>query len=154
MRAVIATFIAVFLAFSPTFTSAEVLSPEAVAKASIECLAKGMYHEARAESVEGIKAVGYVILNRTASPAQFAKTACGVIYQTGQFSDMRSAKVKDWKTYEKVRQIAEQVYADPQSDNTQGATYFHNLHAKPHWGNKMRRTVQIGHQIFYKQVHV
>lgn len=146
MRAVIATFIAVFLALI-----AFPAHSQSIDQANIDCLARGMYHEARAESVEGIKAVGYVILNRTGVAGKFPGNPCGVIYQKGQFVNIRTLPIKDKKTYSKVREIAEQVYNAPQGDNTNGATYFHNVKVKPHWGKKMIRTAKYGNHIFFKQ---
>lgn len=144
MKAVIATFIAVFLALFPT----QAFSQVDVAQ-QVNCLAIGMYHEARAESVEGIKAVGYVILNRTRYPKAFASTPCGVLYQKNQFDRIAARKITDQKSFRMVFSLAEQVYANQRSDNTGGATHFHALKAKPNWP-KLKRTVRIGGHIFLK----
>ena len=150
MKAVVATFIAVFLALCvPGKVESGELTPEFRASQSIDCMAKGMYYEARAESVEGIKAVGYVILNRT-DKKQFADNPCGVIYQPGQFPGIRKVKISDKKTYAKVHSLAKEVYSEPDQDNTKDATYFHNVHVNPAWSHKMQRTVRYGDHIFLK----
>lgn len=47
-------------------------------KQDLECLALNIYHEARGESVEGMVAVGQIVLNRKEN-AQFPNTICGVV---------------------------------------------------------------------------
>lgn len=143
MRAkIFATLIGAFLLSVPSAT-------QSADKSNIDCLTLGMYHEARAESTEGIKAVGYVILNRTKSRG-FPSTACKVLYQKNQFSGIKNTRITDQKTFKKVYKLAETVYADPQSDNTAGATYFHELNARPKWSKKFKFTVQIDNHKFYK----
>jgi spore germination cell wall hydrolase CwlJ-like protein len=150
MRAVTAIFFAVFLAFFPSYVGSSTYSKQMSDNKSVECLAKAMYHESRGESLNGMKAVGYVILNRTENPDKFAKTPCGVLYQPGQFSNIRQMKIRDWKTYNSVYKVAETVYSYPNADNTKNATYFHSVHVNPNWSRKMKKTVRYGDHIFMR----
>ncbi len=54
-----------------------------------QCMLKNIYHEARGEGVEGMKAVALVTLNRA---KQQNKTVCEVVYQRKQFSWTNTAK--------------------------------------------------------------
>lgn len=51
--------------------------------AEVQCMAKTIYHEAKGESEVGMRAVGYLTLNRAAHPA-YPKTICGVIHSKYQ----------------------------------------------------------------------
>ena len=59
---------------------ASVLPPSVFSANEQQCLATGIYFEARGESVKGQAAVAQVILNRVRNPA-YPKTICGVVYQ-------------------------------------------------------------------------
>ena len=52
----------------------------------LECLATGVYFEAKSEPLAGQLAVGKVIANRPESGGRFPGTYCGVLFQRGQFS--------------------------------------------------------------------
>lgn len=73
-----------------------------------ECLATAMYHEARGEGVIGMKAVAYVIYNRTQS-SRFPKGYCEVVLQKSQFSfvsDRNPDNIKSWDVYEIALKLA------------------------------------------------
>jgi N-acetylmuramoyl-L-alanine amidase len=146
MKAIVATFIAVLLALIPTAVEPAIVTFE---QKEIRCIAKGIYHEARAESLEGQKAVGYVILNRSDS-GKFPNTACEVLYQRKQFSNIRASKIDDWKTYQKVYNVAKIVYHNPEFDNTKNALYFHGTKINPKWSRQMIKTVRYGGHVFLR----
>jgi len=50
-----------------------------ITDAEVQCMAKTIYHEAKGESEVGMRAVGYLTLNRAAHPA-YPKSICGVIH--------------------------------------------------------------------------
>lgn len=50
-----------------------------ITEAEVQCMAKTIYHEAKGESEVGMRAVGYLTLNRAAHPA-YPKSICGVIH--------------------------------------------------------------------------
>lgn len=125
----------------------------------IECLARNMYFEAKNEPEEGIKAVGYVTINRV-NDKSFPKSICGVVYQrtgkTCQFSWVcqlgKNPKIVDQDKYARIKQLAtEVVYSmmTPSADPTRGSLFFHAVHVSPQW--KLRKTVKIGQHIFYSR---
>ena len=64
---------------------AELRAPDAGSR-ELECLATGVYFEAKSEPLAGQLAVGQVIANRTQSGGRFPDSYCGVLFQRGQFS--------------------------------------------------------------------
>jgi spore germination cell wall hydrolase CwlJ-like protein len=135
------------------------LAPRLSSK-QIECLAKNMYFEAKSEPEAGIKAVGFVTMNRVAD-ASFPKTICDVVYQrTGrvcQFSWVcllgKNPPIRDKETYNKIYNVAELIANDHSSitqlDPTKGSLFFHATHINPGW--KLKRKIRIGGHIFYSR---
>jgi spore germination cell wall hydrolase CwlJ-like protein len=139
--------------------AANVLSPSVFSSDEQQCLATGIYFEARGESVKGQAAVAQVILNRVRNPA-YPKTICGVVYQN---EDWRNAcqfsfacdNVKDrvnspahWQT---ARQVAMAVTAGriwlPEVGS---ATHYHAVYVRPRWASEMEKVGRIGMHIFYR----
>jgi spore germination cell wall hydrolase CwlJ-like protein len=78
-----------------------------------QCLATGIYFEARGEPVKGQAAVAQVILNRVRNPA-YPKTICGVVYQNEDWTNacqfsFACDKVKDKVNSPYHWQVARQV---------------------------------------------
>ena len=115
----------------------------------IACIAQAVYHEARGEHLEGMRAVGHVIVNRMVS-SDNPTTACKVVNSPGQFTYNHRSKVTDWKSYNVALTVARMVYEGKDEDLTHGATAFHVKHVRPSWDHKMIRVATIGHQYFYK----
>lgn len=113
-----------------------------------QCLAKAIYHEARGESIQGQKAVGYVVLNRLNSP-KWPKTICDVVHQKGQFSGIGRATIPENKKI-KYNELASKLITsyNVSNDPTNGARYFHNRFVKPGW--KAIKTAVIGAHYFYR----
>jgi spore germination cell wall hydrolase CwlJ-like protein len=131
-----------------------------------KCLALNLYHEARSESVLGMKAVGWVTLNRVYSK-RYPNTICDVVYQSNlddegnivhnqcQFSwwcDGKSDKPKNKESWAFVQVIAHEVMQDYgiTEDFTDGATMYHASYVNPYWIDSYERTVRIDTHIFYK----
>ncbi len=134
----------------------------------LECLAKGIYYEARGESVQGQIAVARVVMNRVRHHA-FGNTPCKVLNQSNmvnivneegepqtvkvcQFSYMceeRSPLNKNSHVYRTALKIAHDVLAhDAHSELLPKNTlFFHNINVNPNWG--YRRVAVIGNHIFY-----
>ena len=110
----------------------------------IRCLATVIKHEAGGEPKQGQIAVGYVVLNRVHSP-KWPKTICDVVYQRGQFTDIRRAKAAPQFTA-----LAESIIRtyDAINDPTNGSYWFHNARAHPWWPHA-KRTTRIGFHTFY-----
>ena len=126
-------------------------SNSAAANAEEECLAGAVYFESKGEPLVGQLAVAQVILNRAAS-GRFARTACGVVHQAGQFSFVRgdgfppiARQAATWRTAVAIAHIAQQQLWDGEAPN---ALYFHARRVSPNW--RMTRVAALGNHIFYR----
>ena len=118
----------------------------------LECLAAGVYFEAKSEPLAGQLAVGQVIANRTHSKGRFPTSYCGVLLQRGQFSFVRGGRwpaiskgARQWQTAVAIARIVDGRLHD---DVAKSAMFFHAKRVHPAW-----RTVQvasIGNHIFYR----
>ena len=129
--------------------------------ASIDCLAKTIYFEARNESLKGWIAVGYVVTNRMKDP-RFPNTACGVVHQTSKTQVKNSARscqfhwycdglpdtIKDTKTYEKILVVARQVLEEAVVNPIGNSLFFHAVYVKSQKKQYLSRH-RIGNHIFY-----
>ena len=126
----------------------------------IECLARNMYFEAKNEPEEGIKAVGFVTMNRVADQS-FPKTICDVVHQrmnkVCQFSWVCLPKkhqvIRDMDAYKRIYEMAKVIAMDHNSigsyDPSKGSLFFHATYVSPSWKSKLKRKVRIGGHIFY-----
>jgi spore germination cell wall hydrolase CwlJ-like protein len=122
-----------------------------------ECMALAMYWEARGEGDLGMLAVGWTILNRSASP-EFPLTPCEVVFDGGetppcQFSwycDGRSDRPRDWQSWQRAMRIAGELLTRPPNDPTRGALYFHSTLIDAVWHRGRTRTARIGSHDFYR----
>lgn len=120
------------------------------------CIALAVFHEARGESLRGQQAVAHAILNRVKSP-KYPKTACGVVYQKGQFSFFSKGpaglvpRKKDMGLWQNAMRIAmEALYGQP--DPINGAISFYNPKiGKPgKWAYTAAYSVRIGGHVFFR----
>ena len=128
----------------------ELRSSEAGSR-ELECLAAGIYFEAKSEPLAGQLAVGQVIANRTSS-GRFAKTYCGVLFQRGQFSFVRGGRwpsvskgSRQWQNAVAVAKIVDQGLKD---SSVGKALFFHAKRVSPGW--RLRRVASVGNHIFYR----
>lgn len=130
------------------------------------CMALNIYHEARAESKLGQRAVGFVTLNRV-HDKRYPSTICDVVYdahvdssgnpirnkcQFSWYCDGRSDTPHDKIHWEKALEIASDViymYGNIE-DFTEGATMYHASYVNPYWASSYEKTVRIDAHIFYK----
>lgn len=119
--------------------------------AETECLARGVYYEAKGESLTGQLTVAEVIINRARS-GRFPSTLCGVLRQRGQFSFVRGGHIpqppvgaRHWPTAVAIAQIAMQDLADGAAPR---ALFFHARHVRPGW--RLTRVATVGNHIFYR----
>lgn len=124
-----------------------------------QCLAEALYFEARGETVEGLFAVGEVILNRVDS-GSYPGTLCGVINQgTGrqyacQFTytcDGRAEVINEPGAWERVGKVARILIDGAPRVLTGGATHYHTKAVSPSWAQRFPRTAAIGSHYFYRQ---
>jgi spore germination cell wall hydrolase CwlJ-like protein len=118
----------------------------------LECLAVGIYFEAKSEPLAGQLAVGEVIANRANSKGRFPSTYCGVLFQRSQFSFIRGRAwpsvargSKQWQTAVAVAKIVDQ---DLKSSAAERALFFHAKRVSPGW--KLKRVAAIGNHVFYR----
>jgi len=137
----------------------DALPKNSVSRRQQECLARGIYFEARGEPVKGQAAVSQVILNRVRNP-HYPNSICGVVYQNKhwynrcQFSfacDRIRDRVNDRKRYEVAKHVAAETTAGriwlPQVGSS---THYHATYVNPRWNRKMKRVGKIGLHIFYR----
>ncbi len=118
----------------------------------LECLATGVYFEAKSEPLAGQLAVGHVIANRAKSGGRFPPSYCGVLFQRGQFSFVRGHSLpsvprssKQWQTAVAIAKIVDQDLKDSAVGN---ALFFHARYVSPGW--RLKRVAAIGNHIFYR----
>lgn len=143
-----------------TYTNAFLASqPTASGNAQWRCLAEALYFEARGESVEGMFAVGEVILNRVDN-ARFPNTLCAVINQgTGrkyacQFTytcDGHAEVIHEPAAWARVGKVARLLIDGAPRTLTNGATHYHTRAVNPNWAQVYSRTTTIGSHHFYRQ---
>lgn len=123
-----------------------------------DCLTQALYHEARGEGAQGMRAVAQVVLNRVRHPA-YPKTICDVVYQgafqrTGcQFSftcnGAMSRRVERW-AWRQAEAIALEALSGKVMAEVGTATHFHTTAVQPDWSGRLIRVGQVGQHIFYR----
>lgn len=139
--------------------AANVLPPEAFSAREQQCLASGIYFEARGEPVKGQAAVAQVILNRVRNPA-YPETICGVVYQNEdwrnrcQFSfacDNIRDRINSEQHWKVAREVALAVTAGKiWLAEVGSATHYHAIYVRPDWARTMKKVGRIGLHVFYR----
>ncbi len=124
-----------------------------------QCLAAGIYFEARGESVKGQAAVAQVILNRVRNPT-YPGSICGVVYQNEkwrnrcQFSfacDGIRDRVKSPGHFKMAQDVAMATTAGKiWLPEVGSSTHYHATYVHPRWAGAMERMKKIGQHIFYR----
>ncbi|HYC96297.1 MAG TPA: cell wall hydrolase [Sphingomicrobium sp.] len=117
----------------------------------LECLAVGIYFEAKSESLAGQLAVGHVIANRAKS-GRFPSSYCGVLFQRSQFSFIRGRSLphvprasRDWQDAVAIAKIVDQeLHPSPVGK----ALFFHARRVSPRW--RLTRVATLGNHVFYR----
>lgn len=130
---------------------AELRSPDP-GNHELDCLATGVYFEAKSEPLAGQLAVGEVIANRAESGGRFPDTYCGVLFQRGQFSFIHGHSLpgvnhsnRQWQTAVAIAKIVDEGL---QTSPAANALFFHARYVSPGW--HMKRVASIGNHIFYR----
>jgi N-acetylmuramoyl-L-alanine amidase len=118
----------------------------------LECLATGVYFEAKSEPLAGQLAVGQVIANRAQSGGRFPSTYCGVLFQRGQFSFVHGRSLphvshsnRQWQTAVAVAKIVDEGLKNSVVGD---ALFFHARYVSPGW--HLKRVASIGNHIFFR----
>lgn len=118
----------------------------------LECLAVGVYFEAKSEPLAGQLAVADVIANRANSNGRFPSSYCGVLFQRGQFSFVRG---KSWpavnrsgRQWQNAVAIAKIAAGDLKDSAVGNALFFHAKRVSPGW--RLKRIASVGNHVFYR----
>ena len=118
----------------------------------LECLATGVYFEAKSEPLAGQLAVGQVIANRSNSGGRFPASYCGVLFQRGQFSFVHGRSLpsvprssRQWQTAVAIAKIVDQ---DLKNSEVGNALFFHARYVSPGW--RLKRVASIGNHVFFR----
>lgn len=135
------------------------LPPKVFSSREQQCLASGIYFEARGEPVKGQAAVAQVILNRVRNPA-YPGTICGVVYQNKrwrnrcQFSfacDGVRDRVRSKTHWSMAKDVGMAVTAGKIWLKQVGSsTHYHAIYVRPKWARSMKRVGRIGLHVFYR----
>lgn len=139
--------------------AANILPADVFSAKEQQCLASGIYFEARGESVKGQAAVAQVILNRVRNPA-YPDTICGVVYQNEdwrnrcQFSfacDNIKDRVNSKYHWKIAREVAMATTAGKIWLKEVGSsTHYHAVYVRPGWARTMKKVGRIGLHVFYR----
>jgi spore germination cell wall hydrolase CwlJ-like protein len=131
----------------------------------IDCLARNIYYESGAESLEGKVAVAVVTINRSKDERFGSKTLCGIIHTRTnigkgvvvcQFSWTCGTKIpikKDSEHWRLSKQVAENIARGDYSEYSykyRKALFFHSVLVKPSWAYVKRVVARIGGHVFYE----
>ncbi|WP_117190820.1 cell wall hydrolase [Rhizobium terrae] len=135
------------------------LPPDSFSAKEQQCLASGIYFEARGESARGQAAVAQVILNRVRNPS-YPKTICDVVYQNEdwrnrcQFSfacDNIKDRIRSEEHWKMARDVAMAVTAGKiWLPEVGSATHYHAVYVRPAWARTMKKVGRIGLHLFYR----
>ena len=127
------------------------------------CLKSVLWHEARGEPEEGIRAVMSVIYNRKKAKG-YPSTFCGVILQDKQFSAFNSDKSLATKPLKPIRELDKEAYRKVSSvaqEAIQGdfkpvldedVLHYAHTKVKNKWTRKYERVIVLGNHSFYKEI--
>lgn len=126
----------------------------------VALLALTLWREARGESVDAQRAVGWSIRNRVTKGGWFGDGWAAVLSKPFQYSSLAApgdANLVKWpEAYEASWQmcmaIATEIHAGEGADPTQNATHYFSQNEPPLWAYKMRHTVDVGAFHFYEQI--
>lgn len=128
-------------------------------KQEIKCLREALWHEARGEGEEGLKAVLTVIINRKNHP-DYPATFCRVIRQPRQFSYLEEVqqlepkpKAKEEKhLLDKIEELAHDAVTGRFNGTLPAATlWYHSSKVKPGWVRAKIKVKTVGRHLFYKK---
>ena len=135
------------------------LPPSAFSAREQQCLASGIYFEARGETARGQAAVAQVILNRVRNPA-YPDTICDVVYQNEdwrnrcQFSfacDNIKDRIRSEYHWKMAREVAMAVTAGKiWLPEVGSSTHYHAVYVRPAWARTMKKVGRIGLHVFYR----
>lgn len=132
-----------------------------------ECMYLNVYHEAKNQTRDGMKAVIFVTLNRMMSN-KYPNSICEVVKQTWRdsagnirlhkcqfswFCDSRSDVPRDMKSWKRVQGVVNATLDNyiTQKDITDGSLWYHAHYVNPYWADRLTFYAQIDDHLFYKE---
>jgi len=132
----------------------------------INCIREALWHEARGESIEGIKSVLTVIINRKKHP-DYPGTFCKVIYQPMQFSYLNQKHKSSGSplgasrsdSEKKVDGVIKELAKDAVEGRFKpslpaGVLWYHSKTVQPGWTRAMLKVKEVGQHRFYAKKEV
>lgn len=114
----------------------------------LDCMTRVILYEAGAEPRTGQVAVAQVVLNRMRS-GRFPRSICGVIYQRGQFSSIRSFNPPRNGRWQRAMALGREVISGS-APVVGNALYFHATRVRPAFAASRTRVARIGGHVFYR----
>ncbi|MFA9560094.1 cell wall hydrolase [Evansella sp. AB-rgal1] len=129
------------------FVGERLTIPSALTAYEKRLLAQLVTAEAKGEPYAGQVAVATVVLNRVDSN-KFPNSVHGVIYESGQFTPVRTGSINQPATASAVRAVNEAIAFRGQGS---GSLFFYNpAIATIHWNATRQHTITIGNHVFSK----
>jgi N-acetylmuramoyl-L-alanine amidase len=131
-------------------------------KKELSCIRQALWHEARGEGEEGIKAVLSVIVNRVNSP-RYPSSFCKVIHQHKQFSYVHELEAKgkpleprvtasNASVYTQISELAkEAVRGDFKPILPESVLWYHTHRVNPVWSRAKIMVAEIGNHRFFSK---
>ena len=159
--------VASVIAFACTPVSVSAAKPRSTFVTAEQCMTANLFFEARGESVEGMKAVAKVTMNRKKSK-RYPNTVCKVVFQPMQFSfthqqswesivkvlhgDLSGFALKDRAAYQEAAKVAQkavkgQLWVSALKDSL----WYHTDKVNPKWNRKMTKVAKIGNHLFFSE---
>ncbi len=136
---------------------------------AVDVLARTIWGEARAETLQGMEAVANVVCNRVkTAQARGGKywwgndiiSVCQKPYQFScwnrsdpNYRKLLAVTEKD-KVFVTCQRIARRAVAGVLKDHTRGADHYHADYVAPYWAEGQTPVIVIGRHIFFKLVEV
>lgn len=114
-----------------------------------ECLMRAMYFESNRSSMEGMVAVGTVVMNRLNDP-RYPKSVCAVVGQKNQFAQGVLTKKMTDSGAVLAAQAAEQVLSGMRHPGVRNAQHFHTAGLRFPYNN-MHYVLEAGGNEFYEK---
>jgi len=135
----------------------EVLSriPRSLKNASdFTCLAVTLYHEARGEGVEGMRAVATVVINRVRTPGRWGDHICEVVDPT-QFTyfldeeNLIHPPITEYDAWVEALEVATVIMVEGPDPWLQDADHYHKTDTNPTWNRNMVHIETLQNHIFW-----
>lgn len=121
----------------------------------VMCMAENIYHEARDQGTEGMRAVGFVTMNRV-NHIHYPNSVCGVVHESMQFSWTNDDTLMvdrsnpiELEAWHSSVMTAYEVINDIVYNDFYGITHYHADYVDPEWSHDKTRVKIINSHIYY-----